>query len=483
MPSKSRLTEDYFLPSSAKSSGTSTSEKVWDPECEEVDSTDVTLFPTVSVEDESPLDKYVSRSEWISYGNSFSKRMNSCKHIKSRVDVTTGHYTYIYGNRVIVEEGREGRCSKPLLETTTDSVILSIGGAVKESSLILNSLLVDDPYLPTNTQGFRDKLLVLDRIALDTMIPELDDGWSLPQVLFEALELKLLFKQVKELLVKLPSFVRRLFRRPLSEISKQFLSGIFGWLPFVSDVKTFVHKWQNIVDDVDTFLSNANKRQTLHFQKALSPLTFQDEAWFSEDGTLVLESNVPPHTWDFAETVFNRLEFSTKLKRELVKLDYHATLEFSYNIPGLPPGILQLLAELDYWGINLSISDVWEVIPFSFVVDWVVDIGGWLERFDLENLPVQVVIYDFCRSIKYQLVEEESIEDVELVNTDAFFPYTPPFTWTASSSLGSVTRVTDSYYREAGLPSPSAEQLPNWRTPSGLQWVIASALVGSRIKG
>lgn len=35
---------------------------------------------------------------------------------------------------------------------------------------------------------------------------------------------------------------------------------------------------------------------------------------------------------------------------------------------------------LRYYGLTDILSNIWEVLPFSFVADWVLDVGSWLER-------------------------------------------------------------------------------------------------------
>jgi hypothetical protein len=45
---------------------------------------------------------------------------------------------------------------------------------------------------------------------------------------------------------------------------------------------------------------------------------------------------------------------------------------------------------------------VWNAIPFSFVVDWVVDVGSFLGTFARDNFPIDTVITDFCHSYKWR---------------------------------------------------------------------------------
>jgi hypothetical protein len=35
-----------------------------------------------------------------------------------------------------------------------------------------------------------------------------------------------------------------------------------------------------------------------------------------------------------------------------------------------------------YYGLNARLSTAWELTPLSFIVDWFLDVGGWLRQFD-----------------------------------------------------------------------------------------------------
>jgi hypothetical protein len=45
--------------------------------------------------------------------------------------------------------------------------------------------------------------------------------------------------------------------------------------------------------------------------------------------------------------------------------------------------ISQLAGFLQSIDLELTAENIWDLIPYSFVVDWVIDVGGLLERLDL----------------------------------------------------------------------------------------------------
>jgi len=343
-------------------------------------------------------------------------------------------------------------------------------------------ILVDwDPYLSVDPGLLQTKLTRLDHYALEKMVPELDTGFSLPVFIKEIGELKMLWRDAVELLTQLPRRIIKLFRKPLKELSNSWLSAIFGWLPFVKDVQTIVHKLLNVSKDVDNYLKNANKRQTLHFRKKLSPLTFRDESWFENEGFISVFTD--EGEFSIGAGSFGLLEFSTKVVREIERLTYFATMDFQYNIPILHD-ISRYQAGLrglcENFGVKFDPADIWAVIPFSFVIDWFTGIGPWLGQFDIDLLPRQVVIHDFCRSLRYDMTQTTEIKDLVMFCRPGSI-INEASSWSVlSPSFGSTSCEVKSYHRMAGLPLPPADLLPGFKTPKGLQWVTGAALAAQR---
>lgn len=53
-----------------------------------------------------------------------------------------------------------------------------------------------------------------------------------------------------------------------------------------------------------------------------------------------------------------------------------------------------LKAILDSLGFELNPGIVWEAIPFSFVVDWFFDVGGFLNRYKFDTLELPIFMVD-----------------------------------------------------------------------------------------
>jgi hypothetical protein len=66
---------------------------------------------------------------------------------------------------------------------------------------------------------------------------------------------------------------------------------------------------------------------------------------------------------------------------------FRCTAEFAVE-DVLPDSVYEMIGTMN---AELSARNVWDLIPFSFVVDWFIGIGDALERFDLYNLVQRIV--------------------------------------------------------------------------------------------
>jgi hypothetical protein len=66
-------------------------------------------------------------------------------------------------------------------------------------------------------------------------------------------------------------------------------------------------------------------------------------------------------------------------------------------------------ALLDVLGVRLDPGIVWDAVGFTFLVDWVVDVSGFLHSLARDNFPIQVQVRDFCHSVSYHSEHEISV--------------------------------------------------------------------------
>jgi len=309
------------------------------------------------------------------------------------------------------------------------------------------------------------------------MVPDIGRGFSLPRAVYELKDLNGMLTQVLNLVKHFPTKVRRAWNRPLKALSQGWLAAIFGWLPFVADVKKIVTQIFNADREIDRFLKDANKRQTLHYKSLLNPRFFLSEEHFQGCGVYDVVSDIQ-HDLVYAQAVFDRIQSPWYWTRRFGDgVIYHATLDFKYSVPILPAGLTSFLASLDYHGMRLSVGDVWDIIPFSFIIDWFVGVSRLLHQLDVDNLPVTVTPYDFCDSIRYHMSELRRATLPSMVVLDNEINEADE--WEVHPLSASQSYTEDVYLRMVGLlPPPDPASI--FRFPHGMRWVTMGALVVRR---
>lgn len=139
------------------------------------------------------------------------------------------------------------------------------------------------------------------------------------------------------------------------------------------------------------------------------------------------------------------------------------TVLYSYEVPsymkGLEGSIRSLLSTL---GIAPGLGTVWELIPFSFVVDWVFPIQGALDRFLLDPSPIKTLVHDVCFSKKekyeYNLVGRSDCPR----NAEQTLNHT----------------IVDKYLRTVG--AEHFTRMPFFKWPNWMQLSLGTALLKSK---
>jgi len=77
-----------------------------------------------------------------------------------------------------------------------------------------------------------------------------------------------------------------------------------------------------------------------------------------------------------------------------------ATMQYEYALDEVSPLLFKLRSLRDILGLRLTPSVIWEAIPFSFVVDWFLNVQDWLESRENPLINPDVIIYDYSLSHK-----------------------------------------------------------------------------------
>lgn len=253
------------------------------------------------------------------------------------------------------------------------------------------------PWAPTWEADFSS-------LALRTMWPGTQSkAPSLANFLLELGDVKHLVslaRKIRKTFTRVPQLVRafgrprnrgdllRLLRQversidPTLIAAEAHLAVEFGIKPFVADCRRIYVALQGVEDEVRRIRANTGKRLTSHYQWSIP---------------VPAVSNIA--TLDVYHGVYNQWRITRQVKNTLA--EYHATMEYSYELkPGLT-GDLFIDVALDRLGLNLNPAIPWNAYPWTFVVDWVCRIGDFLDQFQIRNIRPIVTILGFCHSVKY----------------------------------------------------------------------------------
>lgn len=248
--------------------------------------------------------------------------------------------------------------------------------------------LIDDS-LNAMLPGIRPNLSILNSLY------ELKDLRTLPEtinrvertvsVLDKALRANRALPLIKRI-AKLGSEAKRLLRLALGAVSDVYLQKEFNLDPLVGDVMKTYSSIQNVKKQVDSLLRNEGKIQKRHFRRFLNQSypAYKDES-FSIDGSplTVLGTNTTGRLTQYVDPLFC------------------ATLIYSYRLNGIERENALLRGLLDSLGVNLNPQIIWNAIPWSFVVDWFVDIGRFLrDNTMMRNIEPYTYIQAYCWSFK-----------------------------------------------------------------------------------
>jgi hypothetical protein len=207
--------------------------------------------------------------------------------------------------------------------------------------------------------------------AFDAMQFLFDDIKDLPQQLRTTAEL--MKGSYRSLLSSAPRSVRQQAARELVQprsISEQFLNYQFGWAPFIGDLAKLYDAYES-------------------FNKRYAQVKRDNGHWIKRGGSVVktreesdkevIEGGVyPVLTSDFYSTPGHP---DTTTRWTSVERDVWFSGQFKYYIPGYKRDLSDVDryelfgAMLRHYGVGISPSVVWELTPWTWLVDWFSNAG------------------------------------------------------------------------------------------------------------
>jgi hypothetical protein len=85
------------------------------------------------------------------------------------------------------------------------------------------------------------------------------------------------------------------------------------------------------------------------------------------------------------------------------KPEYHCTVAYRFFAPEMNSFLGRIAQFLDVLGAGRDPAIIWNAIPFTFVVDWFLNVGDFLHSQRVDNFPFTVYLDGFCESMSAKI--------------------------------------------------------------------------------
>lgn len=167
--------------------------------------------------------------------------------------------------------------------------------------------------------------------------------------------------------------------------ANSWLAANFGWLPFLSDLRKFANTYTNVNDRIKDLRKHNNRWIKRSRDVAATTAVLSDT-------TYPVGSHNPTsfgyYTYYFCKGygspgTGSRITVTTNAKFRFVG-------RFKYWIPNIDSDRWEARARQKLFGLNVNPALVWELTPFSWLVDWASNVGDVFSNMD-DNLAENLV--------------------------------------------------------------------------------------------
>lgn len=218
--------------------------------------------------------------------------------------------------------------------------------------------------------------------TLDRVVGHLEGGMSI----FRNIRAMTGLKQV----VTSPALRSRFagLRRTAAEL---FLTDQFAIRPFLSDCSNAMSAYLSVRNDVNRLLANEGKILHSHYKRTLS----------GKDLGLTKDLPYYAYSGPWTEFYYDRCYTVEHTNADGKPPVYCATMLYKYWLSDFDRRNASVLGCLDAFGVNINPAIVWNAIPWSFTIDWVLKVQDWVDQFKIRALEPTVSIRQFCHSVKF----------------------------------------------------------------------------------
>lgn len=168
-----------------------------------------------------------------------------------------------------------------------------------------------------------------------------------------------------------------------------YLQAKFNILPLLSDITGLNRALSRTERRINDLVTRAGRPQRRHFAYTWKEFDDRDD---ESEGYYVLRSGDMPFQQISACHLSRKAVHSPSI--------FHAEVEYCYNFTQYQREHAHMLGLLDAVGVNFNPAIIWNALPWSFVVDWVINVSKWLDQFKVQHMEPQINIRRYLWSIK-----------------------------------------------------------------------------------
>jgi len=321
---------------------------------------------------------------------------NRCEHYKRTVSVVDGDFAFSS-----LESGVKWRNFKiPILSFWDENYCqLSIGPSSAFGSADIPILGLPGIWGGLDSGVYKDDQGLFG-LACERILPGIRPATSLLNSIYELKDVKTIphtLANIQKLLTALENLVKGDIKYILNDRNRRglktlktllnagadsYLQGNFNIAPLLQDITNVVFSVRAVESKLKQLAAHAKQPQRAHWGANLTGFNPKDET-INTHGRPAFEDSV---------VSFRRIVTCTAR--------FQATVEYSYEIPAGSYKESLVNGVYDYNGLVISPQVIWNGIPWTFVIDWLVSIGPWLGQFTGRRLEIVTHISQSGWSVK-----------------------------------------------------------------------------------
>jgi len=302
--------------------------------------------------------------------------------LESNVFTTAGGYTYRSRDASLMSDYIVGPAAR-ITPSTVDALKVS-EQAILETAMGDNAIKLASLCMPNRRQ-----------FGLTRSVLELKD---LPMSLKGSIEA---YMEARGHLIKQK-------RKGLGRntVPAEYLNAQFGWLPIYSDVMRILNLPEKIAKRVNRLMEREGKDSTYRFGFSL--------------GTESI-ATPPSFTFDLltGESLVSVATHGTR------RIDLRAVINANVKLPDVQYPKLRRELMRQAWGLYPTPEDVYNLTPWTWLVDWFGGLGDYVEIYNIMNTDPSVINYGFLTGISTIQVDTVHTSKATRVQKRSFTPPVP----------------------------------------------------------